>query len=227
MRAAVREAFVPFSTDFEGMLPFMYLDQHRDPVTKALDPLVTCGMGNLVEPISEAVRLAWTVLGFRAAGPDEIREAWAKVKARKDLALQGGKAFKNVTELRLSQDAIDKLIDERLASNEVELLKFFPKLDAWCADAQLALHSMAWAMGGDFDQHDRWPAFTAACNASPPNWLEAAIQSHMSNGAPKRNAANYSLFVNAAVVDADGLNPDLLIWPAKLSLDAPPPDCAA
>ena len=216
MRQAVRDAWVAFNSPMEGMLGFPYLDQHRDPATKKLAPLLTVGMGNMIDG-PDAFKLPWTMLYLRPATPEEIREGIAAVKARTDLVLKGGAKFAPVSNLRLAQADINALIFKRLASNEVELLKYFPKLAAWCADAEMGAHSLAWAMGGDFDEHDRWPSFTKAANSG--DWLDAAIQSHMSNGAPARNAANYSLFVNAAVVAADALNPDLLVWPAKLSPD--------
>ena len=203
----------------EGMVGHPYLDQHRDPVTKKFAPLLTVGMGNMIDG-PEAFTLPWTILYLRPATGDEIREGIAAVKARGDLILQGGGKFAGISNLRLAQKDIDALIFKRLASNEASLLKYFPRLaSCWCADAELGVHSMSWAMGGDFDQHDRWPGFTKAANAG--DWLDASIQSHMSNGAPKRNAANASLFINAAVVAADGLNPDLLVWPARLAPEPP------
>ena len=39
----------------------------------------------------------------------------------------------------------------------------FQKFDEWPADAQLALHSMAWAMGSAFAARGKWPHFRAAC----------------------------------------------------------------
>lgn len=50
MHASVKSYFIAFSKQFEGRIHCMYLDTH-DP------PLVTVGVGNLIDPVSEAAKL--------------------------------------------------------------------------------------------------------------------------------------------------------------------------
>lgn len=214
MRDSARKAFIQFSKPLEAWVSFPYLD---------VKGLLTVGMGNLIEPISnpDTLALPWTILFLRPALANEIREGLVNVKSRTDLCKKGGGAFADVSPLRLRDDAIEALIDKRITVDETNLRKYFPKYDEWPADAQLGLMSLAWAMGPDFDQHDAWPAFTKAVDADKPDWLTAAAQSHVWNANADRNAATHECFVNAAVSEADDMNPDILIWPARLSPDSP------
>ena len=78
--------------------------------------------------------------------------------------------------------------------------QWFQSFDTWPADAQLALLSMAWAMGpggpGGF------PHFRAGCQAL--DFKTAAAQCQMNAagnpGLVPRNQANVTLFSNAAIV---------------------------
>jgi hypothetical protein len=126
------------------------------------------------------------------------------VRARKDLALSGGGAFRDVTSLRLSEAAIDALVDAKLDELEHELLPRFPGLLRVPADAQLVVFSMGWAMGpGKFA---KFPHFTSAINAE--DFRVAASESHMietgNPGIRLRNVADELLLRAAArVVDED------------------------
>lgn len=199
MRDAVRNAFVTFTTGFEGMVTFMYLDDLG---------LVTTGMGNLIDPEAYALNLPWIIPGRGPATTAEVRHAWEAVKARQDLRMRGGMAFRNLSVPRLAQANVDALVQGKLAANEHELIRFFPSFEAWCADAQLALLSMAWGMGADFAP--KFPAFCKAVNAAPPDWLTAATECHESNGAIARNLANKRLFLAAQDVAELGLDPDVI-----------------
>ena len=76
MRGAVRAAVLEFTARFEGSLPFMYLDFHHKG-DGTLDPLVTTGRGNLIDPLGAALRLPWRLrpLGPCHAGADRLRVA--------------------------------------------------------------------------------------------------------------------------------------------------------
>ena len=204
MHPSVLQAFRGFSTKFEGYLPYMYLD---------IKGLVTTGMGNLIDPIGAALALPWKRPDGSLATQDEIRAAWNKVKARIDLAPKYGTAFAGLTTLRLDKDGIEQLIARKLRENETYLRKRFPAYERWPADAQLGLHSMAWAMGPGF----HFPAFDAAVNREPPDFDAAAAASHMNEagnaGLIPRNRANVRLFTNAARVVERGADPSVLHWP--------------
>jgi hypothetical protein len=228
MKASVRSSWVTFNTAFEGMTNWLYLDVRN---------LVTTGMGNLCDPIISSLNLPWRHGdGGPLATINDIADGWRAVKARVDLAPHGGAAFKSVCDLRLAPADVNNLILSKLNAIENALMarapfKGYPN---WCADAQLGLLSMAWAMGPAFS----FPHFEAA--ASAQDWAVAAGQpgdassdpalrgeawmenNHLPGPNPAnpglhpRNLANRVLFFNAARVVA-GLDPNALYYPSNLA----------
>jgi hypothetical protein len=145
-----------------------------------------------------------------SATADQIAAEWQNLKSNTSLAQKGHTACDPITQLELDDDSIDALILDRLNQNESFLKRqqWFQNFDAWPADAQLGLLSMAWAMGpagpGAF------PNFRAACQIG--NFNAAAAECKMNEaenpGLIPRNRANFALFSNAAVVlagNAQGL----------------------
>ncbi len=92
----------------------------------------------------------------------------------------------------------------------------FSAFDNWPADAQMALLSMAWAMGpagpGNF------PRFSAACENLDFNGAarECEMDATGNPGLVPRNLANKTLLSNAAVVRDQGLDASVLYYPTKL-----------
>lgn len=191
--------------------------------------LVTVGVGNLVDPVESAQALPFRFRnkpGITAPGTpataDQIAAEWQRLKGNTSLAVRGYKACDAITQLELSDDAIDALILDRLTKNETFLKRqaWFQNLDAWPADAQLGLLSMAWAMGpagpGDFSR------FRAACQSM--DFHTAAAECRMNEagnpGLVPRNRANFTLFSNAAVVLAGeaggGFQRPVLYYPRAL-----------
>jgi hypothetical protein len=220
MYTSVRSAWLAFNKPFEGRLHFMYLDMHKD-IRGNLDPLVTTGVGNLIDPVSAALPLPWFHRGNPAARatPDEIRAEWEMIKSHTEMAPRGGGAFDAVATLELSDDAVDDLCMQKLSDNEAFLTAHvaeFAALDTWPADAQMALLSMAWAMGAGFAV-GHWPNFRAACAAL--DFDKAADECRISEvgnaGVRPRNDANQRLFRNAAVVrrNPDFYTPSTLYYP--------------
>jgi GH24 family phage-related lysozyme (muramidase) len=200
MFAAVQSGFPAFSARFEGRVPYMYLD---------VLGLVTVGVGNLADPVATAQALPFQFKnrpGIAAPGSpatrDQIAAEWQRLKSDPTLKTRGHLACEPITELELSDDAIDSVILDRLAKNETFLKsqQWFPSFDTWPADAQLGLLSMAWAMGpagpGAF------PNFRAACQRF--DFTGAATECKMNEagnpGLIPRNQANVTLFNNAAMV---------------------------
>jgi GH24 family phage-related lysozyme (muramidase) len=193
MYPSVRQQFIPFSKQFEGRMPVMYLDTHAPP-------LVTVGVGNLIDPIEEALKLPFE---WKEASPPrpataaEIEDEWSHVKSLTNLSERSSTVWNTVTRLFLSDSAIDVLIGQRLIQNEAILKRrwSFVNYETWPADAQLALLSMTWAMGPGFN----FPAFEASC--AKRDFASAASQSHMADannpGLTPRNRANYQMFINA------------------------------
>ena len=196
MRPAAQQEFVAFVSQYEGVTDWMYLD---------VKGLVTSGIGNLLEPIALAQALPWTCSYTRAATPTEVTNGWMTVKSRQDLKLLGGGHYKSVCDLRLSKAAVADLVRKRMQDNEDQLSVWFPAYQDFCADAQMAIMSIAWAVGDNFAR--TFPRFRAAANAG--DWLTAAAESHISDGNPARNEANRYLLTMAATSQ----DPELLHWP--------------
>jgi hypothetical protein len=195
MKDTVKEIFPEFSRKFEGYVNWMYLD---------VKELITCGVGNLIDPVSLAIGLPFTKTDGSKASVPEIIAEWKQLKARTELAHLGWKAAKQYCKLRLSDDAISDLVRVRLEQNEQYLIKHhFPDFDSWPADAQLAVLSMAWALGSNFPA--TWKILKAACLAK--DWAKAALNCHISEvgnaGVKPRNEANVRLFNSAALNNVD------------------------
>ena len=202
MQASVKLRFRGFNEPFEGAIPYMYLD---------IKGLVTVGVGNLVDPVSEAKSLPFQwknnpslAKHGQMAAPDEIDEEWQRLKKDTSLAKKGHLACEKITNLELTNAAVDDLIATRLTQNETFLKKqlAFKDFDAWPADAQMGLLSMAWAMGPGGPV--KFMMFCAACKDQ--TFDGAADNCKMNEtgnpGIIPRNQANKQLFKNAAAVIA-------------------------
>ena len=155
MYPSVLSAFRAFNEPFEGWVPYMYLD---------IKGLVTVGVGNLIDPVDQA-----TILPFRfkdtgaLASAEQIAAEWRRIKDDVWLAKKGHTDAGPLTTLELNADAVNALVAERLNRNESYLMRQppFQQFTAWPADAQMALLSMAWAMGPAGPQ--KFTRFCAAC----------------------------------------------------------------
>lgn len=205
MKSAVQAAWHSFSTPLEGRCLFMYADAKG---------LVTTGVGNLIDPVQYALQLPWKRPDGSPATRDEVVAAYAAVKARDDWKLRGGGVYAQLTTLRLTDEDVDALVARKLAQNEVHLRGRFVEYDDWCADAQLFVHSMAWACGAGF----RFPVLETYLRTK--QWEDAIGECtiHPEMGTiVERNRRNRQLLKNAARVQAFGLNPEQLYWPGDLA----------
>lgn len=203
MKTSVINIFAEFSTSFEGYVPHMYLD---------IKGLVTIGIGNLIDPMSSALGLPFVRKdnGQPATTNDIILE-WRKMKLNKQLAQQGYRAAAKIATLELTKDGIANLVRNKMFDFETYIERHtLPEFDTFPADAQLAIMSMAWAMGPAF--FPKFPAFTKACKQK--EWSTAAehcyINSKNNPGLIPRNKANRKLFLAAAYVQYENLNPENL-----------------
>ena len=194
MYLSVRSQFIPFNAQFEGRMRCMYLDTHEPP-------LVTTGVGNLIDPISEALTLPffWKARpGQPKATSAEIAAEWTRIKSKITYIHFRPGIWDMLTELALDDAEIDTLVLDRASKNELILKKRTPfaQFDSWPADAQLGILSMSWAMGPGFN----FPNFAASC--SKRDFAGAAQQCQMDDrsnpGLTPRNKANAILFNNAA-----------------------------
>jgi GH24 family phage-related lysozyme (muramidase) len=132
MYDSVRQNFLAFSTQFEGRVPYMYLD---------VKGLVTIGVGNLIDPIALALPLPFV---FKAdpsttATQDDITADWNAVKADPALTRQGHLAADPITKQMLTDDSINSLVLSKADHFEATLKQTteFSSFDTWPADAQL------------------------------------------------------------------------------------------
>lgn len=204
MHAAVRAAFVAHTAPLEGMLPYLYCDTLG---------LVTTGLGNLVDPLQGALALPFRYKKVPAgaahpwASEGAITAEWFAVKdTDATMWAKGGRAYESMTNLYLDQADIDTLAYQKLDSNDSALAKTFPAWVSWPADAQLAVHSMAWNMGPSFP--GKWPDLTTHLKAGDWGW---AAEHCLINGKPSlRNRLNRILFWQAACTDKFGRGVNIL-----------------
>ncbi len=206
MRASVAAAFHAFNRRFEGEIAWMYPD---------IEGLITTGVGNLIDPIDQALGLPWQrIADGQPADRDAVAAEWRRMKADATLPQRGAPAARRIATLELSAAAIGELVERRLQADLAALRgqPDFAGFDGWPAPAQLALLSMAWAQGAGFQ---RWPRFRAACRAGDFDAAaaECRLDERGNPGLAPRNAANIALFHSAAQVVADGDDRDALSLP--------------
>jgi len=200
MRQDVRDNWIKFNEPFESRVDVFYLDTHQLLIGGRLapDPLVTIGVGNLVDPLSEAIGLPMVdILTGGFASPGEIMTEWTAVKGLTSHWKDNTNFWRCRAKLRLKDEDIDALCMRRLDANELEIKAQFKDFETWPSGPQTAILSMAWAMGAGFG----FPKFRAAC--ARQDWATAAAECEMDAshnlGLRPRNAANKALFLLAGV----------------------------
>lgn len=188
--------------------------------------LVTTGVGNLIDPVEAALRLPWKRAG-EPASPDRVRQEWWALKGRQELRLKHHKFAAAVTTVRLTEEDIDELVAQKLRANEIVLAKTFPRWDAFPADAQLGILSMAWALGAGFPKTfknfaravlaEDWKGAAESCAIR--DGLSTPDKSDDNPGVVPRNKANRLCFLNAA----SGGDPETLHWPNAAEIAPPLP----
>lgn len=189
MHQSVLNVFPKFTSEFEGRVSWMYLD---------IKGLVTIGLGCLIDPQVMAGHLPFVRLQDKQpASATEICLEWSKIKRMKDLAQKGHLAARKHCSLRLLEKDIDELARYRLLENEKILKLAFPKWPDFPADAQLALNSMAWAMGAFFFR--KWPKLMKNINDGRFDLAatNCAMRTEGNPGLIPRNKANKKLFLSA------------------------------
>lgn len=217
MRPSVLDGFERLSEPIEGKAPHMYLCSAG---------IVTTAVGVALETVGEALTLPWMLDG-RRAGLDVVAADWMRIHARQDLRGTGGLSLRQqaVTRVRLTEGGIRDTVAHALAAAEVACSHRWEDWDTWPADAQLGALSLCWAVGGagatgraPRDPARNFVRFAAACEAR--DWALAGHESRLSEagnpGVRPRNAAQVILLANAAIVDAERLDPEILHWPTAL-----------
>jgi hypothetical protein len=217
-RNSVIDGFIKVQSPWEGVADVMYTDV-LGLVTTAIGYLIdsnsnTSPMANM-NGYAPALVIPWVHKsdGQPATQPEIIQD-WQTVK---NAHTQSGSFDlpndKKITQLKIPELVIQDLTASRMANNETELLKSLPNFAKFPADAQMAIHGMAWAMGGAFIPRDGFKTFANAANRS--DWAAAKANSNFKGVSAKRKAGQDKMFDNAATVAANKLNPDTLWYPAS------------
>jgi GH24 family phage-related lysozyme (muramidase) len=212
MHESVRQIFPGFSEKFEGRFRWPYL---------CVAGIPTVGIGCALGRVGLALALPWTVLeGGARATPLQVSAQWVYLKEHQALAQAGARACEHATQLRLTDADVDALLESRMAVNEAILAKRFRAWSFFQADAQLALHSLAWAVGA-VEVAEGYPKLCAA--AERGDWdgarAECTISGEDKNaGLIPRNVANRTCFANAARVrdNPTALRASEVYWPLEL-----------
>lgn len=233
MKPAAFAAFMAITRQFEGgeSINWMFPD---------VKGLVSTGMGLLLDGGIDPTSLPWRHgIGGDLATTGEIQNAFQTVKdagggpffdengavidSSRKSGLGGGNAFwQNLTDLRLDADGMAQAVKQKLDQNESILRATFPGYDAWPAEAQVGLNSLAWARGAAFPGSGKaaYPHFTTALKSMPPDFVAAAVESHLDEtgnaGVGPRNDAQFVLFHNADQVMTDNSDPDVVSYPNDL-----------
>jgi peptidoglycan hydrolase-like protein with peptidoglycan-binding domain len=218
LRASVIDIFPSFSAKFEGKgTNFMYTDSKG---------YVTSGIGNLIDPIELALPLPWRHgVNGPYASRSEIVNAWNSVKN----AWPNVQSYASSTlsDLRLDDEGMKHIVANHLKSDQNHLRTTYPGYVNWPAEAQLALHSIAWAWGPAFHKvwaHPQGQDFVGALNQPKPDFVQAAQimtdasrhEESINSGLIPRNAANRQLFANAALVQAKKGSYDTIYYPGPV-----------
>jgi GH24 family phage-related lysozyme (muramidase) len=204
------DAFVKTQSQWEGVESEMYTD---------ILGLVTTAIGYLIDDKSgingygPALIIPWVHKSDgQPATQAEIIQDWQTVKnAHKASGSYDAPTDRKITQLKISPLVIQDLTASRMADNEKELVKSLPHFADAPADAQMAVHGMAWAMGGAFIPKDGFKTFADAFNRG--DWAAAKAASNFRGAAPQRKAGQDIMFDNAAIVAANKLDPDTLWYP--------------
>ncbi len=206
MKQQARNYFPGFTDQFEGTVFTMYRDS---------EGWVTTGRGNLIDPVATGWSLPWKRQdGSRASQSEYIME-WGLIKNTPGLDVDGWKAAARLCKLHLDKADVDAMVNARLDSNEVILKRRLPSYDSWCADAQLFIHSMAWACGANMN----YPRMFRQLNDG--KFLDAIAQCGINSKRGSiilRNAANRQLLTNAFYVHAGNMDREQLVYPGTTVL---------
>lgn len=199
MKQSVKDIFFSFNQQFEGTVPYMYLD---------ILGKVTVGVGNLIDPISLCLNLPFLHKSDSSiASKNDIIMEWRTVKLNTQLAKQGHLAASKITKLFLTAAAISNLVTSKSIEFETYLKTHaFTNFDQYPADAQLAIMSMAWACGEGLGSI--FINFKKSCLNQ--DWNTAADQCNIRTtnnaGLIPRNKANRKLLLSAAYAKYSNLD---------------------
>lgn len=164
---------------YEGRVGYLY---------RCTGGKVTVGVGHACETAADAGKLPLMNTAGTAASSEQIDAAFSAVSTS-PLGLIASH-YRAYSDLRLSEDAIDELLDSDIVNFTAELRKRLPKFDSYPDSAQDALFDMAYnlGIGGLLKFHN----LIAACDAG--DWERAAQESARNGIGVERNQGTAELF---------------------------------
>jgi hypothetical protein len=179
---------------------FLYLDSD-DP------PNATTGQGHLVVNLHDSQQLPWYMPDGTPATSDQIADDWQRVKAMP--GDRDAQFYKSPTGLHLLQFDIDALTRTSVQALDEPLHVLYPAFDSFPQCAQVGIADMAYGLGiGEPVTTERpatglhdYPAFNAAANSIPPNFVRMAQECYRDRNNPafsKRNSWTVAQFIQAS-----------------------------
>lgn len=165
----------------EGCISHLYLDT----VGK-----VTVGVGNMLPTSEAAAQLPFFVRDTGSpASEEEIRAEFNRVADKDPARLASW--YKQYTNLDLSEEAIDQLLDQRIGDFESGLLRDFEAYDEYPEAAKIGLMDMAFNLGNS-GLVNKFPTFTNA--ARTKDWETCATECQRRDISDERNEEAIELF---------------------------------
>lgn len=195
MHTSVMQRLISFQESHEMCVQWMYKD---------IKGLVSTGIGFL---INESADKATAIRGWvhkdnnMPATDEEIGDEWRMIKERSEPC--DWKTMEALTNLRLPRKVIDDHVLSVAQGNINWLKSHGHNWDAYPADGQLGLLSLAWNGLGKYPK--------CLEHIKNGNWFYAAGEATF-KGIPKRQAETQRLLCNAGRVIARGLKPEVLYF---------------
>ena len=175
--------YLPKLKEFEGSIPYMYLDTTNN---------VTVGVGDMLPNAAEAQKLAFDMRAdakakppitvARAATADEIKADFDNVA--KQAAGKVASHYKQFTKCDLPETVVDSLLEARVNEFKTGLIAAFPDYNQYPEEVCAALFDMAFNLGlGKLN--NGFPTFVKAVKAK--DWATAAKQCHRKGPSEARN----------------------------------------
>jgi hypothetical protein len=205
---SVMAAFGQFTAPLEGRLTYAYQDNRG---------LVTTAAGYLIDPIGTAMALPWQING-QPADPGDVTTQWNLVKSNteKKYMSVGAKNLPGNT-MRLTYAAVDKLTASKATGMTKILLKQFPNIPNWPADAQLGILGVVWGTGPALRSKSASYMAPFVTAIDDDDFLEMADTAHWGNINKDRRSQLILLFTNASYVQKQQGDFTALNWPVRLS----------
>ena len=187
--------YLPKLKEFEGSIPYMYLDTTNN---------VTVGVGDMLPNAAAAQKLAFEMRAdakakppitvARAATADEIKADFDNVS--KQAAGKVASHYKQFTKCDLPETVIDTLLEARVAEFKTGLIAAFPDYNQYPEEVCAALFDMAFNLGlGGLKKF-----LTLLRAVDSGDWATAAAQCHRMGIGDARNQATAALFLQAGVL---------------------------